>query len=545
MDRRKFLQLSAFTSAGALLLNGQKVSAFSQTNLMNSIPPSVIDGRTLVLVQLRGGNDGLNTLIPEAQYDDYARLRPTVKIKKTGTGAAIPLDNTQEDAQKLLIHPSCTGLKSLYDAGKLNIIHSVGYPQLNKSHFASRALMFQGGDGTFENSNKTDGWMARFLNSAYDYQQYQDPLGIQLGSQKPSLGFQSSHDHKVDVNLSGQDVSGYYNVVSNIGNPVPEIPTSDYGDALSYIANIESGINTYSQRISEVFNTGLSRRNSESTVTYPDKNKLADQLKTVATLIRGGSKTKVFLVSYDGFDTHGNQVQSASEAHKGKHAELLKDVGDALKYFQDDLEMLGIDDQVVSATFTEFGRKPAENGNLGTDHGNLGPMFVIGKHINPGITGTNLDLSTVTKHYDQTAMQYDYRQVFTSLISDYLGATDEVVNETEFGQFSANKINLIDASQRPDEELSVKEILKGNKVSISHNPVISDFNITYVSHRFFRGKIEMNSINGSLVLSLDQDFAPRLNTIPVHVSHLISGIYILSIYDEKGQSFYRQKIVKE
>ncbi|NIJ44086.1 uncharacterized protein (DUF1501 family) [Wenyingzhuangia heitensis] len=545
MNRRKFLQLSTLSSTGAMLLNGHQVNAFSQTDLVNSIPASVVDGRTIVLVQLTGGNDGLNTVIPQSQYDEYARLRPTIRLKESGTGAAIPLDSSLDDAQKLLIHPSCTGLKSLYDEGKLNVIHSVGYPQLNKSHFASRALMFQGGDGTPENSTKTDGWMARFLNSAYDYTQYQDPLGIQLGSQKPSLGFQSSHEHKVDLNLAGQDVSGYYNVVSNIGNPVPEIPESDYGDALSYISNIESGINTYSQRISEVFNLGLSKRNAESTVNYPSNNKLADQLKTVATLIRGGSKTKVFLVSYDGFDTHGSQVQSQTETHKGKHADLLKSVGDALKFFQDDLKMLGIEDKVVSATFTEFGRKPAENGNLGTDHGNLGPMFVIGKHVKGGVTGTNLDLSEVTEHYDQTIMQHDYRQVFTSIISGYLGATDKILTDTEFGEFSAKKLNLIEESQKTDGSLSVDDVLKDKLISLSENPVSSSFTISYVSSRFFRGKIELKSIAGSSVFSLVQDFAPRLNRVPVNITHVVSGVYILVLYDEDHQSFYRQKIIKQ
>lgn len=545
MNRRKFLQLSALSSTGALLLNGHKVNAFSQTNLVNAIPESVIDGRTLVLIQLRGGNDGLNTLIPLNQYDEYARLRPTIRLKNTGTNAAISLDSTLSDSEKILIHPSLTGLKSLYDEGKLNILHSVGYPQLNKSHFASRAIMFQGGDGTAENATKSDGWMARFLNSAYDYSQYQDPLGIQLGSQKPSLGFQSSHEHKVDLNLAGQDVSGYYNVVSNIGNPVPEIPSSDYGDALAYIANIESGINTYSQRISEVFDLGLSKRSLESTITYPSGNKLADQLKTVATLIRGGSKTKVFLVSHDGFDTHGNQVQSQDETHIGKHANLLKDVGDALKYFQDDLKMLGIEDKVISATFTEFGRKPAENGNLGTDHGNLGPMFVIGKHVNGGISGTNMDLSQVTEHYDQTIMQHDYRQVFTSIISDYLGASEEVLRETEFNEFSTAKLDLIASSQKASTDLSVDDVLKDKLISLSENPVSAAFTINYVSSRYFRGKVELKSMAGSSVFTLTQDFVPRLNTVAVNISHVISGVYVLVMYDENNRSFHRQKIIKQ
>ena len=101
-------------------------------------------------------------------------------------------------------------------------------------------MMFKGGDGTPENSQKTSGWMARFLHSRYNYEDFQDPLGIQLGSKKPSLGFHSEHEHKVDVNLSGQDISGYYNVISNIGNPKPEsLLDSDYTDNIDFISSIE------------------------------------------------------------------------------------------------------------------------------------------------------------------------------------------------------------------------------------------------------------------------------------------------------------------
>ncbi|MEN8824766.1 MAG: DUF1501 domain-containing protein [Wenyingzhuangia sp.] len=545
MDRRKFLRMSALSSTSAMLLNGHSLSAFSQTNLLNRIPQSVIGDRALVLVQLRGGNDGLNTLIPIAQYDDYARLRPTIRIKETGLHGGIPLDDTLASSQQAYLHPSLTGLKSLYDEGKLNILHAVGYPQLNRSHFASRAIMFQGGDGTIENSGKPDGWMARFLYSAYDHEKCLDPLGIQLGSNKPSLGFQSSHEHKVDLNLSGQDVSGYYSIVSNIGNPSPEIPVSDYGSALAHISNIERGISTYSKRISEVFDIGLSKRNAGSTINYPSNNKLADQLKTVATLIRGGSKTKVFLVSYNGFDTHGNQVQSESESHIGKHADLLKDVGDALKYFQDDLKMLGIEDQVVSATFTEFGRKPVENGNLGTDHGNLGPMFVVGKHVQGGVSGDHVDLTKVTELYDNELMQHDYRQVFTSIISDFLGATNASIVETEFEDFSASKLNLIDANQKADTSLSLETILKDKIVTLSENPVSSSFNINYISNRYFRGRIELKSMAGSSVFNMRQDFVPRLNVVPIEISHLISGVYILGMFDEKNQPFHKQKIFKK
>ncbi|MDG2280082.1 MAG: hypothetical protein P8L42_05585, partial [Flavicella sp.] len=146
---------------------------------------------------------------------------------------------------------------------------------------------------------------------------YADPLGIQLGSKKPSLGFHSEHEHKVDVNLSGQDISGYYNVISNLGNPEPtnDLGPSEYTDNIDFIAGVETNSNSYSERISTVFNAG-----SNSATVYPDTD-LSNQLKTVARMIKGGSKTKIFLVLIDGFDNHSGQVGSASNSHLGKHAD--------------------------------------------------------------------------------------------------------------------------------------------------------------------------------------------------------------------------------
>ncbi|MDG1037507.1 MAG: hypothetical protein P8O89_01035, partial [Polaribacter sp.] len=183
MDRRKFIRLTALGSASTFLVNGHVANAFNQTAAINGIPPEIIDGRSIVLVQLRGGNDGLNTVIPLNQYDTYANLRPKIKqsITAGNPNKAIELDSTLALEDQVYLHPEFIDFKDLYDQGKLNIIHGVGYPVVNKSHFASRALMFKGGDGTPENSNKDDGWMARYLHAHYDLNDYQDPLGIQLG----------------------------------------------------------------------------------------------------------------------------------------------------------------------------------------------------------------------------------------------------------------------------------------------------------------------------------------------------------------------------
>ncbi|WP_139957048.1 DUF1501 domain-containing protein [Flavicella sediminum] len=540
MERRKFIQLSALSSASTLFLNGNQVQAFSKTTLLNTIPSSIIEERAIVLIQLSGGNDGLNTLIPFNQYDEYANLRPTIKIKESGSNGGIPLDNTLALEDQLLLHPSLTAFKSLYDAGKLNIIHNVGYPVINKSHFAARALMFKGGDGTPENANKASGWMARFLHSGYDYANYEDPLGIQLGSKKPSLGFHSEHEHKVDVNLTGQDVSGYYSVISNLGNPTPtNIPSSDYGKNIKFIGDVESTTNAYSERISEVFNAG-----SNSSVSYPQYD-LANQLKTVAKMIKGGSKTKIFLVHIGGFDTHADQVASSADSHLGNHANLLKELGDSIESFQNDLEAMGLAEKIVTATFTEFGRKPIENGNLGTDHGNLGPMFVIGKHINGGINGASADLSGVTKHYDETSMQFDYRQVFTTMISDFLGASENVVTGTEFDDFNgSNKMNLIEESQVANVEHINPTEIKTNQLNIYPNPIEEEVSIKFVSEGIERVHIVLYNLKGGISFKIPQDVVSGINLIPLNIAHLTTGNYVLAIKDSYNRTLNKELVFK-
>ncbi|MFC2126940.1 DUF1501 domain-containing protein [Bacteroidota bacterium] len=540
MERRKFIQLSALSSASALFLNGNQVKAFSKTSLLGVIPASVIEERAIVLVQLSGGNDGLNTLIPINQYDDYANLRPTIKIKESGANAGIPLDTTLDLKDQLLLHPSLTAFKSLYDAGKLNIVHNVGYPVINKSHFAARALMFKGGDGTPENANKPSGWMARFLHSGYDYNNYQDPLGIQLGSKKPSLGFHSEHEHKVDVNLTGQDVSGYYSIISNLGNPIPStIPNSEYGENIKFIGGVETTTNAYSERISQVFNQG-----SNSPINYPQYD-LANQLKTVAKMIKGGSKTKIFLVHLGGFDTHADQVADSSDSHLGKHADLLKELGESIKAFQEDLEAMDLAKKVVTATFTEFGRKPVENGNLGTDHGNLGPMFIIGKHINGGIHGASADLSNVTKHYDETSMQFDYRQVFTTLISDFLGASENVVTGTEFDAFNGDhKMNLIQKAHIANFDYTPDSELISNELTVYPNPIEEDVTIKFISDVVERVYIVVYNLNGGISFKLPQDLKVGINLISINIGHLAGGNYILAVKDSYNKTLNKQILHK-
>lgn len=543
MKRRKFIQISSTGTLAGFILNGHMVNAFTRTKLLDNVSEDVIRDRCIVMIQLSGGNDGLNSIIPLDQYDKYANIRPTIRIKETGSNKGIELDSSLGVLDQTLLHPNLLAFKELWDEGKLNIVHGVGYPQLNKSHFSGRALMSRGGDGTDANSNKPDGWMARYLNSAFDHTTYDDPLGIQLGNKKPADEFHSDAEHKVDINLSGQDVDGFYSQLSNIGNPLANYgdESSEYIDNINFINGMEVTATNYASRISAVFNAGTNN------VSYPSYD-LANQLKTVAKMLSGGSKTKLFLLRIDGFDNHANQVESQERSHMGKHADLLLQLSKSIKAFQDDLESLGIAQNVVTTTFTEFGRKPIENANKGTDHGNLGPMFVIGTGVTPGFTGSHLSLDSFTlggnvDHFHlNTQMQHDYRQVYAAIIGDFLGASSLDIIETEFDAYDQNRLNLISS---PILNNPYEKSTHSTSLVVAPNPVVNDTMIQFSSPMWMRGQLQIHDLQGRIVQELIANFSSGTNQIPLHLSHLSKGLYVLTVLDDTNKTLASTKFRKQ
>ena len=419
MKRRNFLKYAGLGSGG-LLINGLPVKAFATEDMLTKLTCNYND-RAMVIIQLKGGNDGINNLIPTNQFDTYAQLRPSIKFQEN---QLITLDSTLSLENQIGLNPNLLSFKEMYDNGMLSITQGVSYPQPNKSHFKSTDLMLTAGDGTPENFKLNTGWLGRYLD--YRFPTYSgvptsrrpDPLGIQLGDKKPSLGFHSESEHRFDLNLSGQDPLGFYSVVQGFGGVAwNNIPDNVYGEELAFIMNVENNVNSYAERISSVF------ANGSNSTTYPETG-LANQLKTVARLLDGGSQTKVFMLQLGGFDTHANQT-NGTDATQGRQAELLEELSNAVKAFQNDLESIGLADKVLTVTFSEFGRKATENGNYGTDHGTLAPMYVIGKNVNPGVVGTNIDLSNLdeTGAPNINQIQHDYRQVFGSLMQDWLAQT--------------------------------------------------------------------------------------------------------------------------
>ncbi len=541
MKRRNFIKLSATASVIGL-------SPFQLQAALKTFTPYFecpdLSNRKLVLINLAGGNDGLNTIIPLDQYDLYSNLRPTIKVPKSGSNKYIELDRSLPDNQQIGLNPSLTGFKSLYDKGWLRIMQSVGYPSQNKSHFKSTDLYLTGNDGNSILNGTDTGWMGRFMESFYsDLIVESYPLAIEIGSNKTSLGFHAEEAHGLSINLTGQDPAGFYTVLSGLGGDAPTfIPDSDYGDQLEFLTNTDALSNTYAKAIQDSFNAG------SNGASYPDTD-LSNQLKTVARLISGDLGTKIYMVRISGFDTHNAQVQDIGDP-LGTHYNLLNSLSGSIEAFLADLENQNLADDVVALTFSEFGRKAAENGSYGTDHGEIAPMFLFGKPVAGGISGTNPNLAEATSsnNYQIQTVQYDYRQTFATLQQNFLGADDTIIDATFFNHtandsFSNLKLNNL---LKPEFDVSLgcpnyenggggnekKWIPYPNSFKDIINFLSIDNEVTATYSLYNASGLFLFSNTGNVVSG----------KLTVNLSHLSSGTYFAAI--KVGNKNEVHKIIK-
>ncbi len=538
MKRRNFLRLLPAAGVTSFAVNGFSMRPFANSRMADILGScDGVQDRTLVLIQLKGGNDGLNMIIPAANYDRYATLRPTTKLNDTGAGAFIPIDNTLPVADQAGFHPAMTGMKALYDRGWLSVVQAAGYQSMNQSHFKGTDLWLSGGGGSNDLNNLTSGWMGRALQALYPHIEgapvadMLDPLGIQVGDPATSLGFHTDTEHQNIINLSGQDPSGFFSLVQTIGGaPIMNVPDSDHGVELDYIMGVERSINLYAQRITDVFNAG-----SNSITTYPTGT-LAAQLKTVARMIKGGCKTKIFLCQIGGFDLHSAQVDSG-DTSLGAHANLLKSLSDSVKTFFDDLEGMGLADHVMGCTFSEFGRCAKENGSFGTDHGTLAPMLVFGKGVRPGVQGTNPDLNNLTSDNQMKTMQFDYRQVFSTLLQDWLGANPYVMEQTMFDGY--DQMRLVDRHYvvDPNCQWGGAEIVvdQFRPMSLFPNPASISTEVAYENRgEAFDAYLTLHGLGGTLIAARNEVVHPGFNSFYFDVNGLSEGIYFVRFQDKRS-----------
>ncbi|MBC7874876.1 MAG: DUF1501 domain-containing protein [Ferruginibacter sp.] len=418
MNRRNFLR-NTVPAAVTLpaLLNGFSFTAFGSSPddpLARLFRETATNDHVLVLIQLGGGNDGLNMVVPLDMYANYYNARPNVAIQQS---RVLRLDGTDRSG----LHPAMTEMQNMYNDGKVNIVQSVGYANQNFSHFRSTDIWMSGDSSNNRLTRVKTGWLGRYLESeypgypdAYPNTDMPDPLAIQISS-IPTVTVQGS---VFSMGLSITDPENIY----TFANPFSDYPlnAAPANKELRFLRVVSEKTKIYSDIIRTAY------RNANNMATYP-QNGLAQQLQIVARLIKGGLKTRVFTVSTGGFDTHKKQV-NASDTSTGNHAKLMKDLSSAINAFQKDMELMQLEDRVVGMTFSEFGRRIKSNASLGTDHGAAAPLILFGKHVKKGILGNSPGIPADIEVVNNVPFQYDFRSVYASVLERWFCVKQPLLN---------------------------------------------------------------------------------------------------------------------
>lgn len=404
-NRRSFIQALGLAGAGGIMLGHASVTASKPSPLSVALAKSENDN-ILVIVRLKGGNDGLNTIVPIYDYATYANLRPTIRHQQSD------LMNLNAD---FAIPNFMNSLESVWGDGKMKVIHGVGYPQQNLSHFRSAAIWASADPVNVEPT----GWWGRYYEDLYpDYiiNPPEIPPAVQIGS----IGDLIFDGNDSNYAFSVANVEQLANVAENgTQHNVTDLPDCVYGDKLLFMRATTNTTFKYSGVINEAYTS------ANNSVSYGDED-LAKQLAIVARLIKGGLGTKVYMVTLDGFDTHASQ----EEDHRG----LLEDLSNSIKNFYDDLAATGVDDKVLTMTISEFGRRPYENGSSGTDHGAASPVMLFGAGLDGnGFVGNHPNL-TEWDSDDNLIPTNDFRNVYSTVLTDWFCLDPSVVNTVLLNQ---------------------------------------------------------------------------------------------------------------
>nr|MCU0706554.1 DUF1501 domain-containing protein [Fimbriiglobus sp.] len=390
-DRRDFLRTSALLGFGASVPTflGKTASAAPTSDKAGA------KDTILVVVQLTGGNDGLNTVIPFAD-PEYAKLRPTLAIKKS---------ETKKLTDSLGLHPSLGGFADLHESGNLCVVQGVGYPNPDQSHFRSMDIWHAASTA----DSLTEGWIGKAFKEKSvpgfhlaDSTKETAPLAL-TGAPTRVPSITSLEDFQLKVNgadpTERERQKRLIETVSEANHNTP--------DLLDFVKRTATTTYASTEKLAGI------GKNYTPKATYPT-TALASRLKLAAQLIDAGVGARLFYVALDGFDTHAGQGGAT-----GGHANLLETVGGAIAAFYKDVAARGHGERVCVMTFSEFGRRARENGSKGTDHGSGAPMFLVGGRVKAGVVGEHPSL---TKLEDGNLKHHtDFRTVYAAVLNEWLG----------------------------------------------------------------------------------------------------------------------------
>lgn len=418
--RRVFLQKGLALLAAAptipTFLDRTMMALAAPMDVKRTQQPSGKDGRILVIVQLSGGNDGLNMVIPYAD-DAYHRARP---------GLAHKMDSVLKIDNYMGLHPNLAPLKALYDDGRVSVIQGVGYPNPNRSHFRSMDI-WQSAAPQIE--QPTSGWLGRYFDNSCSGI---DPhVGISIGETMP-LAMQGqritplSFDRPETYRYRGADTGPYLELNQPAENP----PVQPATRAASAHQPVEPA--TAASELEFLCRTAMDAQLSSDQIlraagrhktqaAYPG-GEFGNSLRTVAALIAGGLPTRVYYVSLGGFDTHAGE--------RGRHDQLMNQLGSGLSAFCADLREQGNEDRVLVMTFSEFGRRVEQNASGGTDHGAAAPMFLVGGGVRPGVVGRHPSLTDLDR--GDLKFNVDFRGVYATLLQNWLQSPSKPILGLQF-----------------------------------------------------------------------------------------------------------------
>ncbi|MCX6141483.1 MAG: DUF1501 domain-containing protein [Candidatus Kapabacteria bacterium] len=516
MNRRKFLRTAGTTGLAVATLPTM-IDSFSVRALAGGDPglQKLLESqdRVLVLIQMPGGNDGLNTIIPYTNPAYYAN-RPTIGIPKN---KALRLNDT------LGWHPALAGMRDLFEQGSLAVVQGVTYPNPDRSHFRGSDIWLTATDADVFGST---GWVGRYLQTLapnYPTELPGHPLAVQIGT-STSLGLLGTTG---PMGISFRDPDEFYRLV-NSGGGIDGVPSGTQSDTpagreATFMRNIARSADVYASVVKQANDSA-----GASTVTYPTSD-LGAKLRVVSQLVAGGLKSRIFLVSWTGnnFDTHANQT-SSSDSTLGAHAGLLGDLSTAVSAFMQDMKARGFAEKISGMTFSEFGRRVAENGSVGTDHGTAAPLFVFGAGVNGGLYGKDPNLTDLDDRGD-LLMENDYRDVYSSVLLQWFGASTTKAQGVLFKDFSSTALPLFkkDPTSVEDEKDASTAF-----VSVGPNPA--------TDHVVVRARVDVNA-NASIIVSDLRGRELRSITLDswtgvgtVDLSGLPSGTYVLSLKADRA-----------
>ncbi|GAB3042792.1 DUF1501 domain-containing protein [Spirosoma pulveris] len=509
MNRKDFLrQLSLLTGGAAFGMQGIPVRSYAHSPFI--FDKADTNGNILVLVQLQGGNDGLNTVVP-FENPLYYQNRPAIAIPKA---KVLPLTS------QLGLNPAMSAFRELYDNAQLTIVENVGYQSPNRSHFRSSDIWLSGSDA---NTYGFDGWIGRYLTHKFpDYPAKlpEQPMAIQLGSVESML--LQSQIGSMGTVFDSPDA--FYQLVQGSSMETQSTPDTVAGEELKFLQEIANQSIQYAGIIKKKASIG------KNTVTYPGTS-LGKQLAIVADLIAGGLTTPVYLTTIGGFDTHANQVVT-SNVTTGQHANLLKTVADAVATFIKDLRKQNLANRVTVMTFSEFGRRVNQNGTNGTDHGTAAPLFVVGEPVRGGIVGDAPVLSDLDSNGD-LKFTNDFRQVYASVLRDHLGVDAGTTQSILGREFETLPIF---------RQIRTMELAEGS-ISLGQNtpnPFVESTEIQFTIEQAGSARLALYDLTGREVSIIrDGHFDRGSYSVTVRGANLTAGHYFYSLQTDNGRQVKR------